>query len=146
MKLEFGKPNPEHEALLGVREFLAALEITAAYVTDESTVDHFCDLVTGRYGNARVSLEELSKRLGVEVAANDLVIDVLARMRNRRLPRELVAISGVWLRSNAAGNEVEVLIERGGVWCKLGTERVGDGVLSHIWEPAGLLKAPVDEL
>lgn len=60
-----------------------------------------------------------------------------------------VAITGVWLRTHTAGKYgdkvVEVLVERDGVWRKLGSEHLG-GTISHIWEPAGILKAPVDEL
>ena len=60
-----------------------------------------------------------------------------------------IPVTGVWLRSVHRENEtqeVEVLVEVDGVWRNLGRELVFGGVVSHIWEQAGILKAPVDEL
>jgi len=63
-----------------------------------------------------------------------------------------VPVTGVWLRSTHTekdtnkGLYVEILVEVDGAWRNLGRELVAGGVLSHIWEPPGILKAPVDEL
>ena len=55
-----------------------------------------------------------------------------------------IAITGVWLRRFR--DHIEVLIERGGVWYQVMEETNADGPISHIVEPAGMLKAPVDKL
>jgi hypothetical protein len=51
------------------------------------------------------------------------------------MSQEPVPVGGIWLRKNFAhlGNEIEVLAEV-------------DGCISHIVEPAGILKAQADPL
>jgi hypothetical protein len=56
-----------------------------------------------------------------------------------------VSITGVWLRT--IGDRVQVLLEIAGQWRLINDERLGDGaktIISHITEPGGILKCPVD--
>lgn len=57
-------------------------------------------------------------------------------------------VTGVWLRKASAynGGRLEVLVEVGGVWRRVIDDRADDGPISHIVEPAGIRKAPVDDL
>jgi hypothetical protein len=58
-----------------------------------------------------------------------------------------IAVTGVWVRRDFAhlGGELTVLVEIDGQWRRLGTWGA-EGVISHIFEPAGIRDAPVDRI
>ena len=53
-------------------------------------------------------------------------------------------ITAVWLRSNAKGDEVEVLAEIQGEWRVIIQRQSTDGPISHIVEWSGITRAPKD--
>lgn len=56
--------------------------------------------------------------------------------------KQPVAITGVWLLSR--GPDAFVLVEVDGAWRRCIVERL-DGNFSHIIEPSGIRKAPIDD-
>lgn len=52
-------------------------------------------------------------------------------------------LRGIWLRKN--GEHAEVLAEINGEWRLLIAEHI-EGPFSHVIEPAGMAKAPIDPL
>jgi hypothetical protein len=62
---------------------LAALGHPEALITDESTVSDFVDVFSTERQRSAI-LKGVSKRLGVEVKGDDLVVDVVRRVRERK--------------------------------------------------------------
>lgn len=66
------------------------------------------------------------------------------------MAKQTISIGGVWVRNNDEG-QVEVLLEVEGVWRKVYVESwqvldPEENLVSHIVEPAGILRAPEDDL
>ncbi len=60
--------------------------------------------------------------------------------------KDPVSITAIWLRKKGK-DEVELLIERDGVWCVVGKEYYPtENEISHIWEASALHKAKYDSL
>lgn len=58
-------------------------------------------------------------------------------------PRDPVAVTGIWLQKNAGPNgALTVLAEVHGEWRVVITETADDGPISHIVEPAGIVRSP----
>lgn len=56
-----------------------------------------------------------------------------------------VAIQGIWL--DASGGRIKVRVEIDGVWHNvLDLPNIGEGHISHIVEPSGILNSPASEL
>ena len=60
------------------------------------------------------------------------------------MEKDMVEVTGVKLR--CFNGKVEVLVEVGGSWRLAISERYDDeGVISHIVEPSGIRRAPIEE-
>jgi hypothetical protein len=57
--------------------------------------------------------------------------------------KDSVKISGVWLRQ--IGNRIQVLVEHGSTWFLVIEETAG-AAFSHIVEPEGIRRSPVDSV
>jgi hypothetical protein len=69
-------------------------------------------------------------------------------MKTETTPRkglDSISIRGLWVRSKG-DSQVEVLVEIDNEWRLLTTETIGDGVVSHIFEPNGIIECPKDRL
>lgn len=55
-------------------------------------------------------------------------------------PKRPVEVTGIWL--DAHSGKIVVRVEFGGEWHTVISETNGNGHISHIVEPSGMLKAP----
>lgn len=61
----------------------------------------------------------------------------------KRKGLDSIAIRGVWVR-NRGEHQVEVLVEIENEWRLIAVESIGDGPVSHIISPNGIIDCPKD--
>lgn len=131
--------------------------MTQRELADACGVDftYISKIENGRIESApsRVLLVRIADCLGDE---RDVLIDLAGQRTKAELQAEIVRlsamtteskkqtveISGVYLRR--IGKTIDVLVERDGVWVRVIRE-IGDGPISHICEPLGIVNASADE-